>query len=388
MKVGQLSSESYKLVVLDANFYWTEQLFSACHKFADVLLLRPRDFRTFYKQYQSYFIDWQPRSISDGIWEQRICCPPGWLFHYWLLTRRFFAHFIRKFQGKSPLIFVFSYPYYYDIAKDLNAYSIYYNIDDYQHYWPGRESQAQRIESLAVNHANLTLCVAQYRAEKLQQLYPDRADKIAYLPHGCTQEFMVEKPLDRPNSLPAELQNFARPIAGYIGALNYRFDFSYLAKVAAQLPEVTFILGGQPPQPQEGSAEWWQGVDRVRRLPNVRFIDRVPHNRLGEYLQSFDVLLMPYSSCNFNQNSCPTKLWDYMGTSLPVVANNVVPEVNQWHHIIRISETPEEFAANMRISLENPTWKARERWEIARSHTWQMQAKKLYHLLETCRGLC
>jgi hypothetical protein len=38
-------------------------------------------------------------------------------------------------------------------------------------------------------------------------------------------------------------------------------------------------------------------------------------------LNSFDVLLMSYSECNFNTNACPAKLWDYLGTLLPIVAN-------------------------------------------------------------------
>ncbi|NEP01922.1 MAG: glycosyltransferase family 1 protein [Symploca sp. SIO2E9] len=371
-----------KLVVLDANFYWTEQLFSACSDFADILLLRPLDFRAFRKGYGSYFIDFQPQAISEGVWEQRICCPPGWLFHYWPLTRRFFAYLIRKFQRDNYLIFVYSYPYYYSLVQELKASSIYYNIDDYRNYWPGRESQTPEVEKLAVNHADLTLCVAHYRASYLKQECRSKNSQIVHIPHGCSPEFMVEHSLSQPKSLPAELQAYSRPIAGYIGALTYRFDFDYLAKVAEKISDVTVILGGSLPQSSDGSVEWWQGVEAARRLPNVHFIGRVSHNRLGEYLQSFDVLLMPYSLCNFNRNACPTKLWDYMGTSLPVVANNVVPEVNQWSHLLLVSGNPEEFASNIRFALANRHWRSQERLDVAKAHTWKMQAQKLYHLLE------
>lgn len=380
-KSTKYSSGRFKLAVLDANFYWTEQLFSACRDFADVLLLRPHDFRAFHKQYDRYFIDLKPQSISEGVWEQRICFPPGWFFHYWFLTRQLFAHLIRQFQGDSPLIFVFNYPYYYTLTKDLNAYSIYYNIDDYRQYWLGRESQTPLVERHAVAQADLTLCVADYRASSLKQECPLQADRIAYLPHGCTQEFMVEQPLSAIKPLP-QLQAYTRPIAGYIGALTYRFDFTYLAQVVEKLPDVTFVLGGYLPQPSDGSPEWWFGLEQVRRLPNVHFIGQVPHQRLGEYLQSFDVLLMPYSFCNFNLNACPTKLWDYMGTSIPVVANNVVPEVNQWEHVLLIAQNPDDFAQKIRFALANPTWKSLERLEIAKAHTWKLQAKKLQHLLE------
>jgi glycosyltransferase involved in cell wall biosynthesis len=382
MKTINATSRRLKLVVLDANFYWTEQLFSACSDFADILLVRPRDFRTFRKQYGRYFVELQPQPTSEGIWNQRICCPPGWLFHYWPLTRRFFAHLIRQFQGTNPLIFAFSYPYYYSLVQDLKAYSIYYNIDDYRHYWPGRESQTPEVEQQAVAHADLTLCVAHQRTDYLRQECPSKANKIVHIPHGCSPEFMVERPLTQPKPLSGELQTYSRPIAGYVGALNYRFDFHYLARVAEQIPDITIILGGSIPQPSEGSSEWWQGVEQVRRLPNVHFIGQVPHHRLGEYLQSFDVLLMLYSLCNFNLNACPTKLWDYMGTSLPIVANNVVPEVNLWRHLILVSENPEEFASNIRLALANPQWRSQDRLDVAQAHTWKKQAQKLYHLLE------
>jgi Glycosyl transferases group 1 len=382
MKVINSNSDRLKIVVLDANFYWTEQIFSACHEFADVLLLRPVDFRTFKNRYGAYFIDLQPRSISPGVWEQRICCPPGWLFHYWFFTRRFFLDLILKFQGKDRLIFAFNYPHYYNLVDDLNAYSIYYSMDEYSDYWPGRELQTQAVEKLTIDQADLTLCVARYRATLLKQAYPDLADQIIHLPHGCSPNFMVDKPLMQPNLLPDRLKDYSHPIAGYIGALIYRFDFHYLVEVAELLPDVTIILGGEIPQPSDGSIVWWEGVEKARNLPNIHFIDSVPHNLVGEYLQSFNVLLMPYSYCDFNLNTCPMKLWDYMGTSLPIVANDVVPEVNQWSHLILISEDPGNFAANVRFALANPNWKSSERLETAKAHTWQQQARKLHHVLE------
>ena len=376
-----------KLVVLDANYYWTAQLFKSCRDFADVLLLHPVDFRAFHQRYGGYFIDLKPKPVEEHVWQQRICCPPGWLFHYWPVTQRFFASLIRQFQQSQPLIFVFCYPYYHTLAKILTsqsipARSIYYNIDDYRDYWPGREAAAPLIEQQAVQQADLTLCVAQHRAQHLQNTCPLQADRIVHIPHGCSTRFMVDDVLKQPQSLPQELSAIARPIAGYIGTLGYRFDFNYFAHVIEQLPEVTFVLGGPLPQPQNGSAEWWQGVERVQRSSNIIWLGKVPHDQIGRYMQSFDVLLMCYSDCNFNRNACPTKLWDYMGTSRPVVANSVVPEVNLWNHVIHLAHSPEEFVQKVRLALSTPEWQAKERLEIAKAHTWSHQAQKLHQILE------
>jgi Glycosyl transferases group 1 len=376
------NQDRLKLVVLDANFYWTEQLFSACTDFADVLLLRPMDFRTFKRRYHRYAMDWQPKAIGDGLWEQRICCPPGWLFHYWQFTEQFLANTIRRFQASHPSLLVFNYPYYHSLAQRLQIPSLYYSIDDYQHYWPGREAQTLAIEQQAVQQADMTLCVAQHRQTHLQTILPDTADRIVHIPHGCTQQFMVDQPLTEPRSLPPEISQIQHPISGYIGALNYRFDFQYLVAVATQCPEINFVIGGELPTAADGSTEWWQDFQTAQQLPNVYFIGKVQHDRLGEYLPAFDVLLMLYSDCNFNINACPTKLWDYMGTSRPMVANNVVPEVNLWQEVIHIADQPSEFATKIRFALEQPDWKAQERLNIAKSHTWHHQAQKLHHLLE------
>ncbi len=384
-KINQ--KQKAKIVVLDANFYWTEQLFSACSEFADVLLLRPVDFRAFKKRYGSYFIDLKPKLIRKGVWEQRICCPPGWLFHYWSFTHRFFVYLIKQFQEESQLIFVFNFPYYQTLVNDLTAYSIYYSIDDYRNYWADREQQTEEIERLAITQANMTLCVASYRQKLLKQIYPAKAKQIVHIPHGCSSDFMVEQPLTKPNPLPENIKHYLRPIAGYIGALNYRFDFNYLAQVAKKMPDVNFILGGDLPQPNGGSEAWWLGVEKVKNISNIHFIGRVEHNRLGKYLQSFDLQLMVYSDCEFNLNACPTKLWDYMGTSLPIVANDVVPEVNLWSDLIFVSSNPDNFAHNIRLALTNPQWMSFERLETAKAHTWQKQAQKLYKLLRKKGGL-
>ena len=374
--------QKIKLVVLDANFYWTEQLFSSCSEFVDVLLLRPVDFRAFKKRYSGYFIDLKPQLIAPGVWEQKICCPPGWLFHYWYVTHLFFSFLIRQFQGQEKLIFVFNFPYYHTLINSLNCHSIYYSIDDYSQYWANRQEQTEKTEALAIKKADMTLCVSKYRQNLFQEKFASQSDKIVYLPHGCSFKFMVEQPLEQPKSLPDNLIDHRRPIAGYIGALNYRFDFLYLAKVAEKSPDITFILGGDLPSSKDGSNEWWEGVKKIKLLPNVHFIGRVNHDQLGEYLQSFDVLLMVYSICEFNLNSCPTKLWDYMGTSLPIVANNVVPEVNQWNDLLFVSENSDRFASNIKLALDNRHWKSSERLATAKNHTWQKQAEKLFEIIE------
>lgn len=121
------------VVVLDANFSWTRNLFSPLAEVADVLLLYPKDFRAYKKEYGHYKSDWSAVPVSPGIWQQRICCPPGWLFAYWPLTEFLLARLIRKFVGNRPVVLAFAYPYYRGLAKRLSSPSVYYVMDAYEH---------------------------------------------------------------------------------------------------------------------------------------------------------------------------------------------------------------------------------------------------------------
>jgi glycosyltransferase involved in cell wall biosynthesis len=157
--------------------------------------------------------------------------------------------------------------------------------------------------------------------------------------------------------------------------------------VAKRRRDVTFVLGGREPNAaSDSSASWWPDYQRLREQPNVHFIGWVPHEALGAHLASFNVLIMPYAACRFNTNACPAKLWDYMGTSRPIVANDVVPEVNLWDDVIHITETPDDFASALDEAVdEGPELPAR-RLKIARNHTYSALGRRAADLLASTLG--
>lgn len=369
------------LVVLDAHYFWTQELFSNCSHEFDVLLLKPRDFRAQRREQGKLLFQWKPKQIASHVWEQHFPMPPGWLFGYWGISSRLLAFFIRKFARKRQLFFAYCYPWYASLAKKLKGKSLYYSIDDYHDYWPGKGAKTNRLEEVAVRSADGVVCVSKFRQELFQRMRPKQPERILHLPHGCSTKFMVDQVLREPLPLAGAVKPFARPVCGYIGALNNRFDFAFLAKVARLMPDVQFVLGGSEPKESEGSEEWFTGVNAARQTTNVHFLGRVPHDQVGFTLQSFDVLLMAYSRCDFNTSACPMKLWDYMGTGRPVVANEAVPEVLLWKSVIRIGRTPAEYAQEIRQSLAFPLWEAERRLEIARENTWENQGRKLVQFL-------
>jgi hypothetical protein len=95
---------------------------------------------------------------------------------------------------------------------------------------------------------------------------------------------------------------------------------------------------------------------------------------------------MIYAQTDFNTSCSPTKLWDYLGTSLPIVANNAVPELQIYHETIYLSQTPEEFSQNILAALESNNRGAERRLALAWDHTWDRQAERLQSVLSSARN--
>lgn len=372
-----------KLVVLDANAFWTEQLFRQCAEFSDVLLLKPRAFRAHRASTGSLFSDSSARELGPRLWERRLSMPPRWMFNLWPLSHRRLARAIRSFAGNQPLTLVLTYPQYRSLIPALKpTRAVYYNFDDYRDNWTGCGAVVPQWESELVELAGVTICIADHRTRVLRNQHPVKASNIFHLPLGCTPEFMVD---DNKRPEPSVFAGMGRPLMGYVGALNYRFDFAFLAELAARLPDINFALGGHVKE--DGDAAWLAGLRRAQSLPNVKFLGWVEHAQLGNHLNAFDALFMCYSDCNFNRNACPAKLWDYLGTGKPIVANANNPETLLWSDAVQVGATPEEFASAVRKAVAETSSELRNRrLEIAQAHTWEKLGKRLQGILTSAES--
>jgi glycosyltransferase involved in cell wall biosynthesis len=360
------------VAVVDANAFWTEQLFREYGRFADVLLVKPREFRAHRRSSGRWRSDPRARRLTPTVWEQRLSMAPTWLSLLWRSSARRISAAIRRFAQGRPVVLVVTFPQYRRLVRDVKPQTaLYYNYDDYRDNWPRHRDAIPEWEAELVETADLIVCISDYRARHLREAHPLKAARIHHVPLGCTPAFMSEPGKASFSPVPPVLAGIPRPLAGHIGTLGARFDFALFAEAARRLPRVSFILGGAPPTGREGPPAWRVGLDAARRLPNVHFIGWVEHSRLGAYLRAFDILLMCYADCDFNRNASPAKLWDYMGTGRPIVANAANPETLLWSELVHIASAPEEYAAAIERALgPEPANVAARRLEAAREHTW------------------
>jgi glycosyltransferase involved in cell wall biosynthesis len=187
---------------------------------------------------------------------------------------------------------------------------------------------ARMLQNELLSRADLVVFTASTLEQglKLQTSRP-----LMHLPNGVRFNLFQHASRD----MPAFYRGLNRPIAVYVGAMEDWFDVDLVNRAARALPDMTFVMIGDPSKV------------RFEPLPNLHLVGRVRHADLPAYLWNADVGIIPFDTKNHAAlvNSInPLKLYEYMACGLPVVSVS-------WEELRRIAspatltETSEEFIA-------------------------------------------
>lgn len=172
-----------------------------------------------------------------------------------------------------------------------------------------------------------------------------------------------------------------RRVLGFTGKITARLDFQLLAQLASRRPEWDLtMIGPQEIDPQVTQQPAYRAFIAA---PNVRLLGPRPYRELPEYMQSFDVCILPYAVDNpFNQGCSPLKLYEYLATGLPVVSTDL-PAVRPFDGLVGIGRDPVEFERQVDIALtEIDPDRPRQRLAAAQENSWERRAEQVVHLLD------
>lgn len=312
-------------------------------------------------------IDWQnARNRGIPFWNWRVSSskispkhdrvgailPPGWMkslpwLGQWPLAL-YSRHWLKKqsVNSENSLLWI-TYPFYLELARQIKpSRLVYYNLDDYELYWPTQRHKVIEWEAKTIDQADFTVCVAMHQAEKFRLLYPHRADRIFHLPHAAPEWTIPAEPQLQPGPFPDVLAQIPRPIIGYLGGLEDRIDWRLINRVALEFPDCSIVLVG--PKPTPGNMPWQAEAEKVLKQPNVYAVGPVEQRSAGQIYASFDVNIVPYDVNHpFNIACSPTKLLDAMGSGRPTVATDL-PECRLYLSLYHIAESEDAFVQMIR----------------------------------------
>ena len=204
--------------------------------------------------------------------------------------------------------------------------------------------------------ADLTL----YCSHLLMEEEQARPRAAAFVDHGVDYELFAEAgSAPRQGNDPADVEGIPNPRVGFVGGIDaHTFDPKLFERVAALMPEVSFVLVGGSSLPDD-----WCSLANVHRL------GQRPYEEVARYMAASDVLIMPWNDSEWIQACNPVKLKEYLAVGRPIVTTPF-HELFAYDGFLRIAKTPEEFVARLREALADPG-DAQSRRERVRDQTWE-----------------
>jgi glycosyltransferase involved in cell wall biosynthesis len=266
----------------------------------------------------------------------------------------------------NPLILYYSFPPHVDlIGKCREDMVIFDSIDE-----PAEEFRGwQRGYKESLQRANLVLA----SAETLYRTAKKYNRQVLKVMNGVDFEhFHKAAKISLP--VPPELKSVPGPIVGYYGCISSWLDLDLIVWSAKALPKVNFVVIG----PVLNSS--------FSEVPgNLHLIGHVRYEVLPEYLQLFDVCIIPFKITEMTKSCNPIKLWEYLAAGKPVVTTDM-PETRAITGVYP-SVNEEIFLENLKSSLEEKDNRLKKtRINIARSNSWDERASQVVRKIEEVTG--
>jgi glycosyltransferase involved in cell wall biosynthesis len=231
-------------------------------------------------------------------------------------------------------------------------------------------AKLRRSEPLLLAEAGLVLTTS----HGLQKTAASIAMRVEYLPCGVRSAAFARARREAANR-PTAFDGLAGPVIGFSGTLRDQIDVAMLTEVAGLAPELSFVFIGPV------AAD----VARLAAHANVRFLGPVSHEEIVRYTASFDAGILPYRLTDYTADVMPVKLKEYLAAGLPVVATHL-PEIcrfaDQHPGTISFADTPETFAAALRLAVAEDASSVERRMEIARQYDWTVQMSRMSAWIE------
>ncbi|MEQ1652127.1 MAG: glycosyltransferase [Hyphomicrobium sp.] len=220
-----------------------------------------------------------------------------------------------------------------------------------------------QIKALKASADLVVYCNANLMAEESQDVR-----RQLLVTHGVDLETFITAGKNKAPG-PADVAVLRRPRVGFIGGIDaHTFGPQLFLGAASRLKDVEFVLIGGCSLP-----EGWC------TLPNVKLLGRKPYELVANYMAAMDVLIMPWNNSEWIQACNPIKLKEYLAVGRPIVTTDF-PALDRYRDLVRVANTPRDFATAIRAALTEKYDAASARARIA-SEDWDAKAGYLAEAL-------
>jgi glycosyltransferase involved in cell wall biosynthesis len=248
---------------------------------------------------------------------------------------------------------------------------------DFPHSMADASGQAHvaDLERRLLHRADVVFCSAQGLFDSKRV---EARSRVLLVRNGADVAHFA--PTGRP--APEDIAELPRPILGYVGAVAEWVDFELLRAVALACPEWSVVLIGPVFKGQSTGDS--RTLRLIADLPNVHILGPRPYDDVPDYLESFDVAIIPFQCNGLTEDTNPIKVYEYLAAGVPVVSTPL-PEVTALPGV-RVAATPEAFVIASEAAC-------RERWDpdlisvrmdVAEQNSWEARAQTAWDAVCEC----
>jgi glycosyltransferase involved in cell wall biosynthesis len=278
---------------------------------------------------------------------------------------------LRRLEFRTPMAWLFQPDMEVFVGQFNQKLVIYHVVDEYAGYAGVSETWRpvmQRMEQHLAQRADLVFVTSPALWERKRALN----ERVYLVPNAVDYQAFVAV-ADSGAPPPEDVATLARPIAGYVGAINDKVDLALLARTARELGAASLILVGPVSITDE---EGRRALAELRALPNVRLLGRRSVEDVPRYIAACDVCLLPYRVNEWTRNIDSLKLYEYLACGKPVVATDV-PAARQFP-VVTIVAGEQDLAASIRAAWREDNHALRDaRRNIAAQNTWDERVDAL-----------
>lgn len=258
-------------------------------------------------------------------------------------------------------------PFWYQLIKYIPNSGVIFDCLDYTKGFNSHSNLILTEEEEAIKK-EYTI----FTSPKIKEKMISKNNNLKLIRNGC--DFIYFNKIKKYNN--------KRKIIGYYGAISDWFDIDLITYIVNEFQDCDFHLIGSTYCIDKTHQ---QKIDNLNNLNNVTLFGEIPYNELYNYINKFDIGLIPFIINDLIECTNPVKLYEMLSIGLPIVMVNL-PDVLtlEKDHLYYLSKNKFEFKENIKkILLQNENKNIiEERIKYASENTWNKRVEKVIEIIE------
>ncbi|MDD3284603.1 MAG: glycosyltransferase [Patescibacteria group bacterium] len=275
---------------------------------------------------------------------------------------------INKYAKKENFRNIILWSYYPLVTEYFDKIDHVISIFDTVDNWAEHASYCNIKDKIEENYkiisekANIIFSLA----KDTENMFSPRHEKIFQITQGIDLAHYSGK-----NKLiNNDIAKIPHPIIGYVGVIQEnRVNLDLIEYIANKNLDKSIVLIGPI----------WSDEDaiRLKKTSNIYLLGAKKYKETPDYINQFDVGIIPHYTNEFIKYTCPMKLYEYMACGIPIVTTNT-PGVEQFKDHIRITNDFEKFNIYIQEELDtNSEEKINAKIQVIKEHTWMKKVDKM-----------